>query len=59
MYQVKSTRVRMPTYEYRCKSCGHEFEEFQTMSSDPLINVPEMRQTHIETINVGRCWTDI
>jgi putative FmdB family regulatory protein len=30
----------MPTYEYRCKSCGHEFEEFQSMSSDPLIICP-------------------
>jgi putative FmdB family regulatory protein len=31
----------MPTYEYRCKSCGHEFEEFQTMSADPLIMCPK------------------
>ena len=31
----------MPTYEYRCKSCGNEFEEFQTMSSDPLIMCPK------------------
>lgn len=31
----------MPTYEYRCKSCGHEFEEFQTMSSDPLTICPK------------------
>ena len=25
----------MPTYHYRCKSCKHEFEEFQKMSDDP------------------------
>jgi putative FmdB family regulatory protein len=31
----------MPTYEYRCKSCGHEFEEFQMMSADPLIMCPK------------------
>ncbi|MGE5235814.1 MAG: FmdB family zinc ribbon protein [Acidobacteriota bacterium] len=22
----------MPTYEYRCKACGHRFEEFLTIS---------------------------
>ena len=26
----------MPTYQYRCPSCGHEFEEFQAMSEDPI-----------------------
>ncbi len=26
----------MPTYDYRCKNCGHEFEEFQSISADPL-----------------------
>jgi putative FmdB family regulatory protein len=31
----------MPTYEYRCKSCGHEFEEFQSMSSEPLVMCPK------------------
>jgi putative FmdB family regulatory protein len=31
----------MPTYDYRCSSCGHEFEEFQTMSSDPLVMCPK------------------
>jgi len=25
----------MPTYEYRC-SAGHEFEQFQSMSEEPL-----------------------
>jgi putative FmdB family regulatory protein len=26
----------MPTYEYECKSCGHSFEVFQSMSDEPL-----------------------
>ena len=26
----------MPTYEYECKKCGHNFEAFQSMSDDPL-----------------------
>ena len=26
----------MPTYDYRCEDCGHEFEHFQSMLEDPL-----------------------
>ncbi len=26
----------MPTYEYVCEKCGHEFELFQSISADPL-----------------------
>lgn len=31
----------MPTYQYRCPSCGHEFEEFQSMSEDPIELCPK------------------
>ena len=27
----------MPTYEYTCKKCGHEFEVLQSMSAPPLL----------------------
>ncbi len=30
----------MPTYEYVCESCEHEFEEFQSMSAKPLKKCP-------------------
>ncbi len=30
----------MPTYDYRCQACGHEFEEFQSMLDDPLTQCP-------------------
>jgi len=30
----------MPTYEYRCTGCGHQFEEFQSMTADPLVKCP-------------------
>jgi len=26
----------MPTYEYACKTCGKEFEVFQSIKADPL-----------------------
>lgn len=31
----------MPTYEYRCRECGHEFEEFQSMTAEPVETCPE------------------
>lgn len=31
----------MPTYEYRCRDCGREFEVFQRMSDPPGAPCPE------------------
>jgi len=31
----------MPTYEYVCEKCGHEFESVQSMSSQPLKTCPK------------------
>jgi putative FmdB family regulatory protein len=30
----------MPTYEYRCKDCGHEFETVQSFTDDALTECP-------------------
>ncbi|MBN1392666.1 MAG: zinc ribbon domain-containing protein [Sedimentisphaerales bacterium] len=30
----------MPTYEYICESCGHEFEQFQSITAKPLRKCP-------------------
>ena len=30
----------MPTYEYECRKCGHRFEDFQSISADPLTECP-------------------
>lgn len=30
----------MPTYEYRCEACGHEFEQFQSITASPLRKCP-------------------
>lgn len=30
----------MPTYEYRCGNCGHEFEQFQSIKAKPLRKCP-------------------
>lgn len=34
----------MPTYEYACDSCGHEFEEFQSITAKPLRKCPECKK---------------
>ncbi|MCB9933429.1 MAG: zinc ribbon domain-containing protein [Planctomycetes bacterium] len=31
----------MPTYDYKCEACGHEFEEFQTMTAKALRKCPK------------------
>jgi putative FmdB family regulatory protein len=31
----------MPTYEYYCTSCGFEFEEFQSIASEPISICPK------------------
>ncbi|MFQ6113449.1 MAG: FmdB family zinc ribbon protein [bacterium] len=31
----------MPTYEYLCDDCEYQFEEFQSITADPLENCPK------------------
>ena len=35
-----SGRWLMPTYEYECRTCGHAFEEFQSIKAEPLTACP-------------------
>lgn len=43
----------MPTYEYICKTCGHEFEEFQSMSAEPIKYCPKCNNTIVRKIGTG------
>jgi len=43
----------MPTYEYECKSCGHTFEAFQSMSDAPLRECPKCGKEIRRLINGG------
>ncbi|NQT27020.1 zinc ribbon domain-containing protein [candidate division KSB1 bacterium] len=31
----------MPTYDYVCKACDHEFEAFQSIMAEPLTECPK------------------
>jgi putative FmdB family regulatory protein len=33
----------MPTYEYACDSCGHQFEQFQSFTESALTECPECK----------------
>lgn len=33
----------MPTYQYACTACGHEFEAIQSFSDDSLTQCPECK----------------
>lgn len=35
----------MPTYQYKCDGCGHEFEEFQKMTDRPVEICPKCHNT--------------
>jgi putative FmdB family regulatory protein len=43
----------MPTYEYECKSCGHNFEVFQSMSETALSDCPQCGKELRRLINGG------
>ncbi len=44
----------MPTYEYVCEACGHEFERFQKISADPVRKCPECGRRKVRRrISVG------
>ena len=33
----------MPTYDYVCDGCGHEFEAFESIKADPQTDCPECK----------------
>ncbi len=43
----------MPTYEYYCTSCGFEFEEFQSIASEPLTVCPKCNKEVKRKISGG------
>ena len=40
----------MPTYDYACEACGHRFEEFQSISADPLKKCPACNKRKLERL---------
>lgn len=40
----------MPTYDYRCSACKHEFEQFQSMTAKPLKTCPQCGKKALERL---------
>ena len=40
----------MPTYDYLCDSCGHEFEKFQSITARPMRKCPECGQNQLKRL---------
>lgn len=40
----------MPTYEYRCPACHHEFEQFQSITAAPLTKCPACGKRRLQRL---------
>jgi len=40
----------MPTYDYVCAKCGHQFEAFQSMSDAPLTKCPKCKTGRVRRL---------
>jgi putative FmdB family regulatory protein len=43
----------MPSYEYKCDACGHEFEEFQGIKDAPLKKCPQCKKNKLRRLISG------
>lgn len=43
----------MPTYEYACQKCSHEFEQFQSIKDEPLKRCPRCKGKVVRKIGTG------
>jgi len=40
----------MPTYQYECSACGHEFEELQAMTDAKLVKCPKCGKKKLDRL---------
>ncbi len=40
----------MPTYDYLCENCGHEFEHFQSITAKPMKKCPDCKKPKLKRL---------
>jgi len=40
----------MPTYDYRCKKCGHTWEQFQSIKAEAIKKCPDCKKNQAERV---------
>src|SRR6185436_9821561 len=40
----------MPTYSYRCKNCGNEFDQYQKFTDNPLTRCPKCSKNMLRRV---------
>jgi len=40
----------MPFYEYECRACGHQFEQFQKITDKPVRTCPECGRRKVQRL---------
>ncbi|MBN1837913.1 MAG: zinc ribbon domain-containing protein [Spirochaetales bacterium] len=43
----------MPTYEYECRHCHHRFEQFQSITEDPIKRCPKCGRNSLRRLFGG------
>jgi len=43
----------MPTYEYECRQCSHRFEQFQSITEDPIKRCPKCGKNSVRRLFGG------
>jgi putative FmdB family regulatory protein len=43
----------MPTYDYKCRGCGHAFDELQSFSDPPLTKCPACKKNKLDRLFGG------
>lgn len=51
---AEAREIFMPTYEYKCSNCNHEFEEIQKVDDPTLSSCPECQKTTLERVIAAR-----